>query len=226
MKLILFDIDGTLLISDGAGTRAANRAFEAIHGVANVMEGIDAAGKTDPLILEEMYRNGLERSYTSIEAEELYALYVGYLEEEVAKSREFTVMPGVRPLLGLLGDKQDVVMGVATGNIERGAMIKLGHCGLDRHFKLGGYGSDSAIRQELILIAIERAKCHLQYNKEFQKVFVIGDTPHDISHGKAAGAITIAVATGSYTAKQLDEHEPDYLFDDLSKTDLVFEIFE
>lgn len=225
MKLLLFDIDGTILLTDGAGTRAANRAFEKIHGLGDAMKGIEAAGKTDPLILREMYANGLSRDYTDEEAGELFREYVLFLEEEVENCR-IEIMPGIPYLLENLSSRKDVVLGLATGNIERGARIKLRKSGLDGHFTVGGFGSDSGSREALIRVAIERAKNRLRDSQGFEKVYVIGDTPHDVIHGRAAGAVTVAVATGRYSLAELREHGPDYLFEHLADYENVIKIFD
>lgn len=225
MKLLLFDIDGTLLRTDGAGTRAANRAFEKIYGVKDAMTKIDAAGKTDPIILKEIFQNEFQRDYAHEEAQELYRHYVPFLEEETQNS-ETVVMPGIPELLESLSPRDDMLLGVATGNIEKGAWIKLRSGGLEKHFQFGGYGSDSHIREHLILKAYERAQTHIGHSTEIKSRFVIGDTPYDINHGRAAGAITVAVATGGYSRSDLEEHNPDYLFDDLSDLDMVVQIFE
>ena len=225
MKLLLFDIDGTLLLTNGAGTRAANRAFENIYGISEAMTKIDAAGKTDPIILQEIFMNEFNRDYSPEEARELYKLYIPFLEEETNNS-ETTVMPGIPNLLESLSSREDMVLGVATGNIEQGAWIKLRGAGLDTHFKFGGFGSDSHSREHLILKAKRRAKDHMDYNTDIKKTFVIGDTPFDINHGRAAGAVTVGVATGSYSIRELEEHSPDHLFNDLNNLEMVLEIFE
>lgn len=225
MKIILFDIDGTILQTNGAGTRAANRAFENIYGISEAMTRIDAAGKTDHIILQEIFMNELNRDFSQEEAEELYKLYIPFLEEETGKSKT-TVMPGIPKLLEELSSRQDMVLGVATGNIEQGAWIKLRSAGLDHHFDFGGFGSDSHIREHLILKAFERAKSHIEENIEIKNTFVIGDTPYDINHGRAAGTITVGVATGSYSREQLEQHNPDYLFDDLTNLEEVLLIFQ
>jgi phosphoglycolate phosphatase-like HAD superfamily hydrolase len=225
MKLLLFDIDGTILLTNGAGTRAANRAFEKIYGLRGAMEGIDAAGKTDPLILREMFGNGLSRDYTEHEAEELYREYVVFLEEEVERSA-IDVMPGIPQLIESLSSRKDMILGIATGNIERGARIKLRRAGLDGYFKAGGFGSDSWSREELVRVAVERAKAHLENRQVFERVFVIGDTPHDIIHGRAAGAVTVAVATGGYSLAELDGYEPDHLFEHFADYENVIKIFD
>lgn len=225
MKLLLFDIDGTILLTNGAGTRAANRAFEKIYGLKDAMGGIDAAGKTDPLILSEMFMKSLSRKYTSEEAQVLYREYVEYLEEEIVKS-PIDIMPGIPFLLENLSVRRDIILGIATGNIEHGAWIKLRQSRLHVHFGFGGFGSDSGSREGLIRKAIERAKSHLNRKDDFDKVFVIGDTPYDIIHGRAAGAVTVAVATGSYSARELNNHNPDYLFDHLEDYESVIKIFD
>lgn len=224
MILILFDIDGTILNTDGAGTRAAERAFEKMHGIKGAMHKIDMAGKTDPLILREIYINELSRSYTAEEAEEIYGHYIGFLEEEVGDSA-VDVLPGIPALLERLSAREDIVLGVATGNIEDGAWIKLGKPGLRRFFRFGGFGSDSEHREDLIRAAIARAAAFTGNGGSFRKIFVIGDTPHDINHGRAAGAITVAVATGRYKSHELAEHKPDYLFEDLSDLETIMALF-
>jgi len=224
MKLLLFDIDGTLLRTNGAGSRAVQRAFERVHGVEVAIEAIDFAGKTDPLILKELYRNELDREHSQKEAREIYRHYIAYLREEI-KTAEITVMPGVRELLGILSKKDNLALGVATGNIEEGAHIKLTKASLETHFSFGGYGSDSEIREELVRRAIERAHAHINHTEGFEETYVIGDTPFDINHGRAAGALTVAVSTGSYTKMELSEHEPDYLYDDLSDISSLMKLF-
>lgn len=225
MKLLLFDIDGTILLTDGAGTRAANRAFEKLFGHKDAMKGVSAAGKTDPLILREMFRNTLSRDYTPDEAKIIYEEYVTYLEEEILKSR-IDIMPGIPYLLENLSLRHDIALGIATGNIEHSAWIKLKQSRLHVHFKFGGFGSDSENRELLIRKAIERARQHLSIIDDFDRVFVIGDTPFDIIHGRAAGAVTVAVATGGYSREELIKHNPDHLFDHFEEFDAVMKIFK
>jgi len=225
MKLLLFDIDGTLLQTNGAGTRAANRAFEKIYGIKEAMTKIDAAGKTDPIILKEIFLNEFNRDYAHEEAQELYKYYIPFLEEETRMSQT-TVMPGIPRLLESLSLRKDMILGVATGNIEQGAWIKLRSGGLDSHFSFGGFGSDSHIREHLILKACERARDKIGQSIDIKKTFVIGDTPFDINHGRAAGAITVGVATGGCSRAELEEHSPDHLFDNLNDLQTVLQIFE
>lgn len=224
MKLLLFDIDGTILSTDGAGSRAVRRAFEKVHGVDAKIEMIDFAGKTDPLILKQIYTNALGRNHSPGEEEEVYTYYVKYLEEEI-KTAEIDVKPGVKTLLTTLSAREDILLGLGTGNIEMGARIKLGQVGLNGHFKFGGFGCDSEHRTDVIRRAIERAHDHKTIETSFSETYIIGDTPHDINHGRAAGAKVVAVATGYYTMDELSEHGPDYLYEDLSDTESVISIF-
>jgi phosphoglycolate phosphatase-like HAD superfamily hydrolase len=224
MKLLLFDIDGTILHTNGAGTRAVNRAFEKLLGHGDGMAGVDAAGKTDLLILREMFMNKLARDFTESEALEIFREYIAFLEEEVAAG-EVDIMPGIPFLLEGLSLREDMLLGLATGNIEEGAWIKLRRAGLDAHFTFGGFGSDSENRELLVRAAIERAGSHERGAGGFDSIVVIGDTPFDIIHGRAAGAVTVAVATGSYKSAELMEHGPDFLFDDLTDYDSFIEIF-
>ncbi len=223
MKLILFDIDGTLLWTDTA-TKAANRAFSQMFGIKNALSGISLSGKTDPLILEEMFDKNLGRKFDDGEAEEIYKIYIEFLNHELASCDDSYVLPGVRELIYALNSSDNIILGVATGNIEQGAWLKLKHMDLDDYFKFGGFGSDSAIREELIKKAIERAINYSGY-KVFEKVFVVGDTPYDITHGRAAGALTVGVATGSYSEDELKQHNPDFLFSDFSEFSKVVSIF-
>lgn len=213
MNLLLFDIDGTLLNTSGTATRAAAKAFEKFFNIKNIMDGIRTDGKTDPLILKEMFNAGLNRDYDDTEADLLFGEYVKLLNAELLNGGKISLMPGIYELLSYLHNDENNLLGVATGNIEKGAWAKMKHSGLDKFFKFGGFGSDSDCREQLIRKAIERSSEYCV--AEIRKVYVIGDTPFDIIHGKAAGAITVAVSTGIYTYRDLEEFKPDYLFHDL-----------
>jgi len=225
MILVLFDIDGTILLSGGAAVRAVNRAFSNIYGVENAMDGIRADGKTDPMILGEIFNKRLGRDFTREEASRVFNEYVFFLREEITNSEGFRIMPGVPELLNVLTQRMDLVLGVATGNIQQGAQIKLERAGLDSNFKFGGFGSDSEDRGKLIRVAVERGEKVVNHNREFENFFVIGDTPFDIVHGRAAGGKTVAVATGSYSVDDLAEYSPDYLFENFSDFQAVLKIF-
>jgi phosphoglycolate phosphatase len=225
MKLLLFDIDGTLIHAGGAGIRAVDRAFSVIYDIEDATQGIKPDGKTDPLILREMFRNTLKRDCLDGEPDRIYRRYLLYLEEEVKKRKPITVLDGIIQILDAISLRDDLKLGIATGNIEEGAWIKLRYSGLDSYFKFGAFGSDSEDRGEIIRIAIERGERILNSCRKFDEVFVIGDTPFDIIHGRAAGATVFGVATGSYSLKDLEVYNPDYLFEDFSEVEPALKVF-
>jgi phosphoglycolate phosphatase len=225
MKLLLFDIDGTLIHARGAGIRAINRAFSDLYDIEDAMQGIKPDGKTDPLILREMFRNTLNRDYLGGEADRIYRGYLLYLEEEMKKRNPITVLDGISQILKAISLRDDLKLGVATGNIEEGAWIKLRHSGLDSYFEFGAFGCDSEDRGEIIRIAIKKGERIFNTCSGFNEVFVIGDTPFDIIHGKEAGATVFGVATGSYSLGDLEIYDPDYLFEDFSDVDMALKVF-
>lgn len=216
ITLFLFDIDGTLIHSFGAGQRAADRAFEELFGIRDVMNGISADGMTDPLILSRMFRKALGRDYSHDESLQFYSSYLHFLDKELSTSRKIKVLPGVRNYLRFLKKRDDCLLGLGTGNIEEGARIKLSYAGLDSFFSFGGYGSDSENREELIRTGIRKGTELVKDSSKVKDIYVIGDTPLDIIHGKGAGATTIATATGRYGIDSLKEYNPDYLINNLT----------
>ncbi len=225
MKLLLFDIDGTLIHAGGAGIRAVNRAFSFIYGIEDAMQGIRPDGKTDPLILREMFRNTLNRDYSEGEAARLYRSYLFFLEEEMKKRNPITVLVGIPKILEAVSLRDDLELGIATGNIEEAAWIKLRYSGLDSYFEFGAFGTDSEYRGEIVRAAIKRGERILNKSSGFAEIVVIGDTPFDIIHGKAAGAKVLSVATGSYSSKDLEIYDPDYLFEDFSDVETALRVF-
>ena len=225
-KILLFDIDATLLLSGHAGTRAVNRAFEQLYGIQGAMNGIRPGGKTDPLIFREIFKKWRPDITPEMEMEKVGDTYLGYLREELPKSPNFRLMPGVRELLHALSQQPDLSLGIATGNMEEGAWLKLRQGGLHPYFRFGGFGSDAENRTVLIRIAIQRAISYLGTTVPSEDIYVIGDTPRDILHGKEAGARTVAVSTGHCTREELSCHDPDHLFPDFRCTGEVLRIFQ
>ena len=218
MKLFIFDIDGTLIQPRGVGHRAADIAFERLHGIKNIMEGIDTCGQTDPLILNQMYLKAFDRQHSTGESEDFYSLYIDCLKSELEKEKSLEVLPGVFILLEYLSQREDVLLALGTGNIEPGAWLKLEYAGLNDFFEFGGFGSDSEDREKLLRIGLIKGKIQYNNNKNFDKVYVIGDTPMDIIHGKGIGAETIAVSTGLYSKPELLTHNPTHLLDNLDNS--------
>lgn len=219
----MFDIDGTLLLSDGAGRRAIHRALTEVYGTTGPLDH-PFDGKTDPQIVRELMRlAGHEDPRIDDGLELLFAKYLDYLEDELAsrQHRAYT-LPGVPQLLDELERREDVVLGLLTGNLERGAHAKLDAVGLDhQRFRVGAFGSDHEIRAELPAIAHGRARDSLGLELSADSIIVIGDTPADMTCGQTLGTCAIGVATGRYTVEQLEEHEPLAVFSDLSDTRAV-----
>ncbi len=223
MKLVLFDIDGTLLLSDRAGRRAIDRALVEVLGGVNA-DDYRFDGKTDPQIVRELMRlAGHGDARIDADMKHLLSRYLEYLHEELADTRyRPRTLPGVPQLLDELESRSSVILGLLTGNLEPGARAKLAAVGVDfSRFRIGAYGSDHEHRPELPAIARDRTKGQLGIDLPGTSVVVIGDTPNDLTCGKAIGASAIGVATGRYTVNELLQHGPVAAFEDLSDTDAV-----
>jgi len=217
MRLVLFDIDGTLVTVRGAGRRALKRALERVFGSSGAIDGYDMSGKTDPRIIREvMQGDGLDASAVNDRLDEFFEVYARSLAEEIGDGQNVVTMPGVVDLVRRLDGAEGVVLGLLTGNIEPGARIKLGPTGLLPYFALGAFGSDSHDRRLLPSLAARRAHALIGHPFRPQEVLVIGDTPHDIDCARAFGAVAVAVATGRFSRQQLESDRPDLLFDDFS----------
>lgn len=225
-KLVLFDIDGTLLLTAGAGRRAITAALAECVGSVDAFDRVRFDGKTDPQIVVELLDvAGAADLGDGARVRALCTRYLELLEVELANRAEgVRLMPGVMPLLERLEREQGVLLGLLTGNLERGAMLKLRAAGLDPgRFRVGAYGSDHADRPELPPIAAKRAVPLFGREPSGAEVVIIGDTPADIKCGDCIGARALAVATGMYTRAELEPHAPYALFDDLAPTDRVLE---
>ena len=228
IHLILFDVDGTLLLSGGAGAGALNIAFGRIHGIPNAMRHVRPHGKTDELIVQEMFRSHLERRGSESEVKALLKKYVEILPTTVRESKNFHLMPGIPDLLSCLKSRKDVFMGLGTGNIEEGARIKLSRGGLNQFFSFGGFGSDSGDRTELLEVGFQRGEQIIQKEYPCKPIsrWVIGDTWRDVSAGHACGANTIAVATGGDSLYELASASPDFLFATLEDQQAISKILD
>jgi phosphoglycolate phosphatase len=209
IEAVLFDIDGTLLVTGGAGGNAWQRAFQELHGVdANVAEHTDA-GMTDPEIAAIIFREVIGREGSQEERSKAIAAYLRHLPETVAESAGYRVMPGVEELLDRLIDG-GALLGLVTGNIEAAAHIKLSRAGLNRFFSFGGYGSDSADRVEVTKQALRRGELVSGGSLEGEGCLAVGDTPRDIAAGHGAELKVVGVATGAYSVEQLREAGADW----------------
>ena len=209
IKAVLFDIDGTLLVTGGAGGVAWQRAFEQLYGVeADVAEHTDA-GMTDPEIVRIVFREVIGREGTQAERAQAIGCYLRHLPDAVAESAGYRTMPGIEPLLERLIDA-GVLLGLVTGNIEAAAQIKLARAQLNRFFSCGGYGSDSPDRTEVTKAALSRAEMVSGGALGDGACISVGDTPRDVSAGHGAGIKVVGVATGSYTVEELRGADADW----------------
>ena len=216
-KLILWDIDGTLIVSHGAGVRAMERALTERFGVSCDLGQIDWAGRTDTWITTEVLRHcGLPETPANVH--DYLEAYLQTLPLELKAGKQGGVLPGVLQILQILHERTDVAQGLLTGNLRRGAELKLSHYRVWHYFEFGAFADDSPWRNDLGPHALRRAS--ELYDMEFSpnRTFIIGDTPHDIECGKVIGARTIAVATGTFTVAQLSAHRPTAVFPDFSDT--------
>jgi phosphoglycolate phosphatase-like HAD superfamily hydrolase len=214
IKTVLFDIDGTLLLTGGAGAVAWQRAFRELYGVETNIEEHTHAGMTDPEIAEIVFREVIGRAGSEQERAKAIAAYLGHLTDAVAESSGYRVMAGIEELLPRLSGA-GVQLGIVTGNIEPAARIKLARGDLNRFFSFGGYGSDSSDRAELTRRAIERGGDAAGAPLDPAATIAVGDTPRDVEAGHGAGIKVVGVATGSYSVEQLREAGADWSIEDV-----------
>jgi phosphoglycolate phosphatase len=216
--LLLFDIDGTLILSGRAGLRALDRAFKEATGVAGAFKDINAAGRTDGFLLAEAsQRAGIELT-PELHAT-LHTRYCKALEQEILLPGEGRkqVMPGVRPLIDRLERRDDVVLALLTGNFRKSARIKLEHFDLWAPFRFGAFADDASDRNLLVPIALARAR-EAGLDPSVDRVIVIGDTPLDVECARAGGVRALGVATGSHTIDELRDAGAYAVLRDLSDT--------
>lgn len=219
MRLILFDIDETMISSDGAGRRAIGRALADLFEIDPSKITMRMSGRTDPQILSEIFKAaGKDEKEFEARRDEMFDHYISILGEEIKKANRYIIHEGVVELLDALEVHERAYLGLLTGNIERGARMKLERFDLNKYFPMGAYGSDSGDRMELPEIATTRARAH--YNVEFdpEQVVIVGDSIYDVLCAKGYGAKSIAVNTGVTSRQELEETDPDHLFDTLKDT--------
>ncbi len=218
-RLLLFDIDGTLVNSGGAGVRALKLVIEKRYGVHDELHDVEIAGRTDSgiasSILQKYHVDPTPRNIDAFLDE-----YVGLLPETLSTT-DGQVLPGMSEILTRMKEKTDRVLGLLTGNVKRGAELKLQHYGLWKFFEFGAFADDHHDRNQLGKFARTRARERHGHEFDAAQIDVVGDTGHDIACGKAIGARTIAIATGTWAREKLSAHQPDFLFDDLSNVDEV-----
>jgi phosphoglycolate phosphatase-like HAD superfamily hydrolase len=222
--LLLWDIDGTLIASGGAGMRALRVALRNVFGVEGSLDDIDFGGRTDTWIMRRVFGK-FDIPATSENFSRYFEAYVAALPAEMANPHA-RVLPGVHDLLAAAANHGAIAQGLLTGNMRRGAQVKLAHHGLWEKFAFGAFGDDSEQRDDLGPHAVRRAR--EQHGVEFAaaNVWIIGDTPHDIACGKIIGARTLAVATGGYRIDALRSHEPTVVVENLADTASILRALE
>jgi phosphoglycolate phosphatase len=227
-RLILWDIDGTLIRPNRVGSKAMCRAMEALFGGAGAMSRINMAGMCDWGIWREaLAAEGHSAEDVDARREMYFDRYVAELAAilDSPEHQNPEQLPGVRPVLEALSGNDDVVMALLTGNVEAGAWLKLRKVGLDHFFHFGAFGSDAAERSSLPAIAVERAGLHAAgHHFSGKEIVIIGDTVHDIRCGAALGVCAVGVATGPTPAEDLSAAGADHVFDSLEDTSAVLKV--
>ena len=213
---VLFDIDGTLITTGGAGAVAWRRAFEDLYGIPADIGASSDAGMTDPEVGLRTFVDALGRKPRRGELERVMERRLAYLPWAVAQSEGYRVLAGVPELLSQLAEA-GYLLGLTTGGVEPAARVKLARAGLNRYFDFGGYGSDATDRTELTRRAIERAFLRYGGSLDPSRCLVVGDTPLDVSAAHGAGAIAVAVATGHFSAAELQAAGADHVLDSLEE---------
>ncbi|HEY7476308.1 MAG TPA: HAD family hydrolase [Vicinamibacterales bacterium] len=215
--IVLFDVDGTLIKSGGAGLRGMNAAFERLYGVPNALDGVTLAGRTDLAIVGDVFR-GMGLEPTPEEVARVRAAYVEDLRVEMKRpvAEPAGVLPGVETLLDAVETLPHVRVGLLTGNFEPGAVVKLEHFDLWRRFAFGAFGDDHVDRRALVPVALARAMPAGHATPPSSRIVIVGDTPLDVDCAKAHGARAVAVATGPFDRAALSAAGADLVVDTFS----------
>jgi phosphoglycolate phosphatase len=224
MQLLLFDIDGTLLRSNGAGKAVIRLALEDTFGTPGPCDEYQMAGKTDPLIISDLM--GAAGMKTADIDQQLPAVYqrMMFHAQIIFSEKKFTPCPGIPELLAALVERDDVLIGLLTGNIETTAPLKIAAADIDPAiFRVGAYGSDHIDRNQLPAIALKRAAELTNQTFTGQNTTIIGDTPADIACARTIGARMVAVGSGSYSSTSLSKFQPDFLFDNFTNKEMALE---
>jgi phosphoglycolate phosphatase-like HAD superfamily hydrolase len=214
-QAVLFDIDGTLISTGGAGARSWRYAFDELYGIPADIGQFTDAGMTDPTVARLTFKSAVGHDPSPRELATVMAAYLDRLPYEVEHSDKYRVLDGAEELLRRLGREQGILLGITSGAVEAAAHIKLSRAGFNRYFPFGGYGSDSGDRIELTRRAIERGGHLLGHQLDPKEVLVVGDTPKDLDAAHGAGAVAVGVATGHYSREQLEQAGADHVLDSL-----------
>ncbi|OGP08604.1 MAG: hypothetical protein A2048_08965 [Deltaproteobacteria bacterium GWA2_45_12] len=218
--VFLWDIDGTLLLTGGAGQAVFDRLFEEFYGEKYIWENIHPDGRTDDAIIEELFANRFGKKPGKAELKKISDRYNELMGEEILKAHRFRLMPKAVETIKILSRIPHAILGLATGNYEISARHKLKKAGLNDYFSFGGFGSDSHCRFELTRLAVKRGQ---KLAGPKAQTIVIGDTIHDVRCGKQAGAKTVGVCTGQTSREMLALENPDWLLGDLTEFNRVLQ---
>ncbi|MFN0117472.1 MAG: HAD family hydrolase [Elusimicrobiota bacterium] len=215
--LFLFDLDGTLVTTGGAGLRALGKVFQELYNIQDVWSSINPSGKTDHAIFREIIHKFLDRPMSDNEIKPIAEKYISYLDHEI-NSTPHHVKPlkGVIEFLDECKKKTHIFSALGTGNLEQGARIKLKPTGLNDYFELGGFGSDAEARYEVLKAGHAKVEEKLGATIHPDYVFVLGDTILDVSAARKAQFKAVAIASGGSSYAELERSKPDFLFQDMN----------
>ncbi|HOW59475.1 MAG TPA: HAD family hydrolase [Candidatus Omnitrophota bacterium] len=213
--LLIFDIDGTLLLSGGCGKTALEDAFEEMFGIPSCWGDTVPDGKTDPAIIDAICQKTLNRSLNSEESTRLCERYHHYFRARIKDSKSYRLMPGVPELLEFLSQRKEFLLALGTGNFEEAGWMKLERGNIHHHFKCGGFASDASKRPDILKTAIRRSEKLAGQPFSKENIYVIGDTLHDVRAARQLDLKSIVVTTGNTPKEDFREAPPDYLLKDL-----------
>lgn len=222
-KLLIWDIDGTILNCKGCGRQALSLTFEKMYGFSDAFKDVDLTGKIDSQVIDEIVEKFQIKDFV---LQNFFDKYGKILFEVMRKIDGIDLLPGVKELLETYASDENIYLSLATGNCKTGAMGKLDHCEASHYFEIGAYGDEAENRGQLVNMALTKAKSH--YGVEFKKehIYYIGDTPKDIEAARVNKIKSVAVSTGFYEYSELEKHDPDFLikgFNDLAEAKKIFE---
>ncbi len=220
-NIILFDIDGTLLSSAGAGKTALEKGMASKFGIGQIVDGLSLSGRTDKGILYDLLRLH-NIPFSQENYEKMLQAYLEFLPD-CLKTVQGTILPGISDILAALKKREDCAVGLLTGNLRKGAKIKLAHFNIHHHFDFGGFGDHHLDRDDVAREALQEIQTKFGKDYPPHKIWVLGDTPLDIQCARAIGAQVLAVATGWHSMDELKPYKPDLLFQDLTSTHQVLE---
>ncbi|MFQ6618726.1 MAG: HAD family hydrolase [Fidelibacterota bacterium] len=224
-KLLLFDIDGTLIFSGRTSIEAYIRSIESVFGEAVLLEYGDYAGLTDPQIfINGLKKANLNRSHFEANKNLLYRYYIQFLKRNYPGADDRFIYPGVREMLELLSQRADIVLGLLTGNIEEGAKIKLKPYSILKYFSLGAFGSDSMDRNQLPRIAIKKAEDRFKRSFKPSELVIFGDTVHDVRCAKTIGAKSVVVHPTAERIEEIKKAKPDHFLQSFIQLDILKQI--